>query len=246
MDNQHPIQIFISYASQDQERVLEVYSYLIQKVHPRIWMDCKNLLPGQQWEPEILKNLRQSEIILFFISEVSVEKRGVVQRELNLVLKYLDEKLTDDIYIIPVKLDSQALVPDKLNHLQWVDLNAEGALASIENAIRSQLEKLDKPVFKSVSPESDIQISKRVFTERWEGLPGYDGRFAIPVLHSARFDNMHEISRIVEASFIKILHDYRNQKFYQEPDMYDWSQPSFRRMNWFDAQLPISITKITS
>lgn len=65
-DMENDIQIFLSYASQDQERVLSVYEFLIKNGFPNTWIDCKKLLPGQPWEFEIQRNLKKSEIVIFF------------------------------------------------------------------------------------------------------------------------------------------------------------------------------------
>lgn len=111
MSEKSEIQIFISYASPDQDRVLPVYEYLIKNGFPNTWIDCKKLLPGQPWELEIQRNLRKSEIIIIFLSHTSVNKRGFVQKELKTTLRYLEEKLFDDIYIVPIKLDTDVIVP---------------------------------------------------------------------------------------------------------------------------------------
>jgi hypothetical protein len=118
METQAEIQIFLSYASEDQERVLTVYDYLIKNGFPNAWIDCKKLLPGQPWEFEIQRNLKKSEIVIFFLSHSSVNKRGFVQKELKTALRYLEEKLSTDTYIIPIKLDSDIVVPEKLSKIQ--------------------------------------------------------------------------------------------------------------------------------
>jgi TIR domain-containing protein len=110
--DQSPIQIFLSYTIKDRQRVLLVYDYLIKNGFPNVWMDCKKLLAGQTWEFEIFRNLKSSEIFLFFLSHHSVSKRRVVQKELNTALKFLEEKIDGDIYLIPKNLDSDVQVPE--------------------------------------------------------------------------------------------------------------------------------------
>lgn len=91
MTEQSEIQVFLSYASQDRERVLPVYEYLVTNGYPNTWIDCKKLLGGQNWDLEIKRNLGKSQIIIIFISNSSVNKRGYVQREIKIALKYLEE-----------------------------------------------------------------------------------------------------------------------------------------------------------
>ncbi len=236
MEEQKEMQIFLSYASPDQQRVLQIYDFLVRHGYPNTWIDCKKLLPGAPWEFEILRNLRKSDLVIFFLSNVSVNKRGFVQKELKIILRYLEEKLIDDTYIIPVKLDSDAIVPDELNKIQWVDINASNAYDSLKRSIDIQAAKLNVEVLQDENELDDIRIVKKSFKEKWEGLPGYDFEFSIPVFYATKFNTISEISKIVEGRFISKLHEYRHFKLWQEPEAYNWAQNEFRRTNVFDAQ----------
>jgi|GEM_PF-5600091 len=113
-------QIFLSYAREDLDRVKKVYSALTE-AGLDAWLDVERLLPGQNWEQEINTALKQSELVIVFLSYVSVAKRGFLQRELKESLKLQAEKLETDIYVVPVRLDD-CKVPESLSRLHWVDL----------------------------------------------------------------------------------------------------------------------------
>lgn len=113
--------IFLCHANEDKPKVREVHQKLIELgYHP--WMDEKDLVPGQSFEKEIEVALEKSKCVMIFFSEVSVAKRGFVQKELKHTLRLLDEFPSGEVFIIPVKLD-ECNVPREFSQLQWVSLN---------------------------------------------------------------------------------------------------------------------------
>ena len=85
--------------SPDKEKVLPYFDWL-EKQGFNIWIDYRRLKPGQNWDFEIKLALDKATIVLMFISKLSYDRRGYLQRELKLALDKLSEKLIDDIYII--------------------------------------------------------------------------------------------------------------------------------------------------
>ena len=55
--------IFISYASPDRERVLEYFDWL-KKNGFNVWMDCRSIKAGQNWDFEIKRGLDKATFIL--------------------------------------------------------------------------------------------------------------------------------------------------------------------------------------
>jgi putative cell wall-binding protein len=111
--------VFLSYGSPDRQRVLPFYDFLISR-GIEAWVDVKELRVGQNWDFEIKRALRRASIIIVFISNTSIDRRGYVQREIKAALDRASEKLIDDIYLIPVILDDDASVPEQLSHIQHV------------------------------------------------------------------------------------------------------------------------------
>lgn len=132
--------VFISYAKEDIDVASKLYEYL-KAMCFEPWLDKKELLPGQDWDYEIRKALKNTDFIILLLSKISIEKRGYVQREYKLALQYCEEKLDSDIYIIPCKIDN-CEVPDKLNKYQWIELHKEqDAFYQIRNALNFQRQK---------------------------------------------------------------------------------------------------------
>ncbi len=238
-----PIQIFLSYATPDRDRVLQVYDFLINNGYPDAWIDCKNLHPGQLWELEIQRNLRKSEIVLVFLSNISVNKRGFVQRELRTVLKYLEEKLSDDIYIIPIKLDSDTPVPDEISQIQWLDLNSASAMTSLKQSLDKQTQKLGSMPPPTFNESDEIVVGEKYIKESWNGLPGYQFEAAIPLFYSSKFNQLDEVTKIIEAAFILNLHGHRNVKLEQDVENLSWAQDEYARTNTFEAYYEIVYKK---
>lgn len=235
MEEQSHLQVFLSYANPDQDRVLQIYDYLLKNGYPNTWIDCKKLLPGQPWEFEIQRNLRKSEIVLIFLSHASVNKRGYVQRELKASLKYLEEKLSSDTYIIPIKLDSDVQVPEELSGIQWLDLERPDALSLLKTSLDAQAEELGFELLQGGRSLDEIIITKKAMTEKWEGLPGYEVEISIPAFHSTIFNGIQEVTKIIEARFVRSIHSHRLNKIEQQPDFFSWAQPNYQRTNTFDA-----------
>lgn len=81
----------------------------------------------------------------------------------------------------------------------------------------------------------EIHVRKQVRQESWEGLPGYKVEFTLPRFSSTRFKNLDEITKIIEARFIQILHSYRSIKLEQSLDRFSFAQNEFFRTDIYDA-----------
>jgi hypothetical protein len=142
--------VFISYAKEDYRYALELFDYL--KTHSyEPWLDKKSLLPGSNWDLEIKRALKNSDFIILLLSSTSVSKRGYVQKEYKLAMQYWEQKLEDDIYIIPL-LINDCLVPESLNRFQWVKYDEEQAFSSIVSSLDLQR----KILFKQKVGETDV------------------------------------------------------------------------------------------
>ncbi len=131
---QKTLRVFLCHSSGDKPEVRVLYRRLVADgAFP--WLDEENLIPGQDWEFEILKAMRESDVILICLSRSSVEKRGFVQREIRAALRVADELPKGSIFLIPVRLEA-CEVPDELRHLHWVDLFDPKGYSLVLRALR--------------------------------------------------------------------------------------------------------------
>jgi hypothetical protein len=99
--------IFLCHANEDKLQVRAVYHRLkAEGFEP--WLDEEGLLPGQ-WDQEIHRALKKSDLILIFFSQTFIAKRGYVQREMKLAIDAWKEIPEGQIHRIPVRLDDCTL-----------------------------------------------------------------------------------------------------------------------------------------
>jgi hypothetical protein len=112
--------LFLSYARADKEKVESAYDKIKEGGYSP-WMDVRNLLPGERWELKINQAIEDSDFVIFFLSEQSVDRRGVLRKELRQALEKWKEMLEEDIYLIPARLERCEL-PNELAGFQALDL----------------------------------------------------------------------------------------------------------------------------
>jgi len=129
--------LFLSYAHEDRLRVTKIYEALRSEGFS-VWMDSKNLLPGQEWGSQIKNALDEAEIILIFISNNSISKRGYFQRELKVALDIASTKPNDKVFLIPVRLDNLE-IPQVLSHIQYADVFTQDDLNRLVQQLQQHL-----------------------------------------------------------------------------------------------------------
>ena len=107
-----PISVFLSYARGDEKAVEKLYRRLVAEGF-RPWMDTQNLLPGENWRTSIQGAIRDSDVFVACLSNKTVDTRGYFQREIRQALDSWLERLEEDIYLIPARLEACA-IPDQL------------------------------------------------------------------------------------------------------------------------------------
>ena len=164
------MKVFISYAREDKEFAEKLYNDLIE-TGIDVWMDIKDILPGQNWDKIIREAIQDSSFFLALLSSNSITKRGYIQKELKLALDVLDEFPENEIFIIPVRLDDSKPKYEALRKLHWVDLfpSYEIGLKKIINAIQvSKSEEKSSVAAKLKVLEMVNIISNK--NQRWKDL----------------------------------------------------------------------------
>lgn len=117
--NEKKLLVFISHASEDNSAAKRLTKRLKDDGFAP-WLDLERLLPGQDWNLEIEKAMRESEAILLCFSKESVAKESYIQKEYKRAMRIQEEKPEGTIFVIPVRLDECEL-PFYLRDIQWVD-----------------------------------------------------------------------------------------------------------------------------
>lgn len=136
------LQVFLSHASGDKRLVKELYNRLAMHEYISVWLDSENLIPGQSWELEIPKALRNADVVIICLSKNSVSKEGYVQKEIRLALDVSMESPEGDIFVIPARLED-CQVPESLTKYHWVDLFDEGGFDKLLRALETRAQSLE-------------------------------------------------------------------------------------------------------
>lgn len=233
--NSEPL-IFISYASPDYDRVLPYFN-VFRGAGFDVWLDKDRLKPGQKWDYEIKRALDRAVIVIAFVSNNSVDRRGYVQRELKIALDQAFDKLNDDIYIIPVLLDDDTPVPRQLRDVQIVRASDPDCGEQVTDAIRHQLTKLGEQIAET-QEHSNVRWTYSTYKDSWDGLPGYETDIQFLHFSSDRYPRVSDISDVIRGELLAGAMEARGVKFGQQLELFDFGQPSHSRMNTWDATAP--------
>jgi len=116
------------------------------------WIDKDRLMPGQNWTQAIERAISDSDAFVACFSRRSVSKRGMFQSELRHALECAQMRPLDDVFLLPVRLETCA-VPHKIaEQVQYVDLfpdwerGVKRLARSIRRAARGRRETRLNPV----------------------------------------------------------------------------------------------------
>jgi TIR domain-containing protein len=113
--------LFLCHSSGDKPVVRELYRRLKSDgVDP--WFDEEDLFPGQDWEEEITAAVRSCHAIAVCLSQRAITREGYMQKEIRFALDVAEEKPEGTIFIIPVRLELEVEVPNRLRKWQWANL----------------------------------------------------------------------------------------------------------------------------
>lgn len=143
-----PPRVFLCHAKEDAQRIAKLYFDLRDRgLDP--WYDKEKLIVGDHWEEEIIEAIKQSDFFAIFLSSVSAQKKGFIQREIRTAIREYQRMPYGTAYLLPVRLeecdvprirlDDQKTLPD----LQWTDLfeSDDRAIDRLVNGINEQWKK---------------------------------------------------------------------------------------------------------
>src|SRR5207253_11122282 len=134
------LRVFLCHSSGDKLVIRSLYHRLEAcSIDP--WLDEENLLPGQDWEHEIRKAVRITDIVIVCLSRGSISKTGYVQKEIKFALDVADEQAEDTIFLIPLKLE-ECNIPTRLKHLHCVNYFQEDGFNKLMKALVSRSESI--------------------------------------------------------------------------------------------------------
>lgn len=136
------LKIFLCHSSTDKPPIRKLYERLKGDGF-NVWLDEEDILPGQDWEIEITKAVRISDVVIICLSHNSITKSGYIQKEIKFALSVSEEKPEGIIFIIPARIEDCG-VPDRLKRWQWVDLFKPNGYERLLLSLKANLSQRDK------------------------------------------------------------------------------------------------------
>jgi predicted ATPase len=137
-------QVYLSYASADENRAVELYDRL-SEVGFKPWLFAKEIRPGEDWLAAADQAMRRSDFFLTLLSKHSTERQGFFEREWQQALQIQADRGPGTIYLIPVRLE-ECDVPESLARFLWVDLyKPDGWDRLVASLQRTAVPRLPQP-----------------------------------------------------------------------------------------------------
>ncbi len=160
----HQLRVFLCHASSDKPAVRNLYERLVNDGIDA-WLDKEKLIPGQNWQIEIPKAVKNSDAVIVCLSSQSVTKEGFVQKEIRFALDAADEKPEGTIFIIPARLEN-CNVPDRISQFHWVDLFSDDGYELLLKALKLRANTINiaiKPINKTNDTHKNIKQAKKTY-----------------------------------------------------------------------------------
>jgi hypothetical protein len=153
-----PLKVFLCHAHADRDPVRGLYSRLTQD-GVDAWLDKAKLLPGQDWELEIRKAVREADVVVVCLSK-QFNQAGFRQKEVRLSLDTAMEKPEGEIFIIPARLEECDNL-ESLRKWHWVDLFEDDGYEMLMRAFRTRADKIG----------ATLQVSKSTVQTKMPSSP---------------------------------------------------------------------------
>jgi len=213
------LKVFISYAKEDRAVALDYFDRLATEgASP--WMDERKLLPGQRWEFEIDRALKEANVVALLMSAHSVNKRGFVQREALEALEQLRYKKHDDIYILPLVLEPCEVPPTITDKLQYIDMTSPKAWERVREALSLAAEQQQIELQRG-SIAGLLRVFPENVSDKNAGFPGYEITIEYPRFASVQAPSQaQELSMLFAGRAVKSLMAWRSKPWEQDPESF--------------------------
>jgi len=154
------MKLFLSYPSEKLAEAREVYNYL-HGLGIDVWFDKESIVGGLDWSREIIQAQQSADLIVLLCSTETVRKSGIYQREINTIVRILEEKPLGSIFLISIRLENVSLPPE-ISRFQWIDFFDSDWKMKLRLSLERKLKQLGEPL-----PEKFQKFpSNRPYTSR--------------------------------------------------------------------------------
>lgn len=152
-----PLKVFLCHAHADRDAVRTLYNRLI-KDGVDAWLDKEKLLAGADWEMEIRKAVRESDVVVVCHS-TQFNQKGFRQKEVKIALEEADLLPKGEIFIIPARLEVCDVLDD-LKRFHWVDLFETDGYEGLMRALRTRADKIDVQLIRQLDSSPELETKR--------------------------------------------------------------------------------------
>jgi hypothetical protein len=106
-------------------------------------MDTKRLSAGENWINGIERAIEDSDVLVALISKNSLDKRGLLQKEIKFVLDLRDQRSRRKTRVISALLDD-AKIPEPLTKFQNIKLFSDDGFSDLVSTLQTGSEEGEK------------------------------------------------------------------------------------------------------
>ena len=159
-----PLKVFLSHAHADATAVRALHDRLVED-GADAWLDKEKLIPGQDWEGEIRKAVREADVVIVCLSK-QFNQRGFRQKEVRWALDEAEMMPEGEIFIIPARLEECEIL-ESLQKLHCVNLFEKGGQEKLIKSLRLRAKSIGATLKKNTFKEqrSSTQFRKSASRE---------------------------------------------------------------------------------
>jgi formylglycine-generating enzyme required for sulfatase activity/Tfp pilus assembly protein PilF len=162
------LKVFLCHASEDGATVGKLASRLREMGWLKVWRDKDDLLPGQNWELEIPKEVKNSQLIIICLSNniaAKIIKGSYINKEFKLALEVAEKQPPGAISIIPLRLE-ECTVPEQFEKLQWANYFDEEDWQKLIRALETRASEIGLTIPSAENPPDPVKPARTVIDDR--------------------------------------------------------------------------------
>ncbi len=114
------LNVFLSYARDDIDKVSAFYKKLEKEGWVKPWRDEEDLLKGEVWKSAISNYIEyEAHVVLVFLSKNAVGKNGYFQNEMRKAVEKAQSMPEREIFVVPILLEEDCEIPQMLKEYNW-------------------------------------------------------------------------------------------------------------------------------
>jgi len=204
------MQIFISYAKEDANIAEKLFQSLSELKEISPWLDSKILLPGMDWEEEIINAIEESQLVILILSFNSVTKTGFFQKEIKKAIDRFSLFPPGHIFIIPIRIDICEPKHEELKKLHYVDMFPDwdrGIQMVVASILREATLKApaSKKEYSSLLDEILSNYSNPEIKEKWDLYPNAFNRYSVSYIPGDDDFNLKAFNEVVKKIDLGII-----------------------------------------